>query len=116
MLGPSPSSGWWYSEPNPGNAAWNVAPFAYQLHKARYVNPETGAAKEMIVVPSDDVLSYRYGYANEGVGKINDHIAPYATDPSRPCLVMPATDGDNAWGGGFSSWMEATPQFFNSGY
>ncbi|MCP5534109.1 MAG: hypothetical protein H7A48_13140 [Akkermansiaceae bacterium] len=116
LLGPSPSSGWWYSEPNPGNAAWNVAPYAYQLHKARYVNPETGSAKEMIVVPSDDVLSYRYGYANEGVGKINDHIAPYATDPSRPCLVMPATDGDNAWGGGFSSWMEATPQFFNSGY
>ncbi|MFM8718393.1 MAG: hypothetical protein ACKOFH_02500, partial [Chthoniobacterales bacterium] len=31
QLGPSPTNGWWYSEPNPGNAAWNVAPFAYQL-------------------------------------------------------------------------------------
>jgi hypothetical protein len=112
-LGPSPTAGWWYGEPNPGNAAWNVAPYAYQLHKARYVNPETGLANEILLVPSDDVLSYRFGYANEGVGKIQNNIAPYATDPTRPVMVMPATDGDNAWGGGYSSWMEATPQFFN---
>ena len=112
-LGPSPTSGWWYGEPNPGNAAWNVAPFAYQLHKARYVNPETGSVHEILLVPSDDVLSYRFGYANEGIGKIQAYIAPYATDPTRPVMVLPATDGDNAWGGGYSSWMEATPQFFN---
>jgi hypothetical protein len=113
LLGPSPTDGWWYGEPNPGNAAWNVAPFAYQLHRAKYVNPETGAEKFIILVPSDDVLSYRYGYADEGIGQIRDHIAPFATDPERPALVMPATDGDNAWGGGFSSWLEATPKLFN---
>ncbi|MBU3666642.1 MAG: hypothetical protein FGM15_12315 [Chthoniobacterales bacterium] len=113
QIGPSPTNGWWYSEPNPGNAAWNVAPFAYQLHKVKYVNPETGAEKTMIAVPSDDVLSYRYGYANEGVGKIDAFISPFATDPARPVIVMPSTDGDNAWGGGSSSWMEATPQLFN---
>jgi hypothetical protein len=113
LLGPSPATGWWYGEPNPGNAAWNVAPFAYQLHRTKYINPQTGEEKSIIVVPSDDVLSYRFGYANEGISKIQDHIAPFATDPNRPVLVMPATDGDNAWGGGFSSWMEATPQLFN---
>ncbi len=112
LLGPSPSAGWWYSEPNPGNAAWNVSPFAYQLHRVRHVDPATGEASSILVVPSDDVLSYRYGYADEGISKIRERIAPHATDPSRPVLVMPATDGDNAWGGGFSSWMEATPQFF----
>lgn len=120
QLGPSPTSGWWYGQPNPGNAAWNVAPFAYQLHKAQYVNPETGATKQMYVVPSDDVLSYRFGYANEGISKIQTYIAPFATDSSKPVIVMPSSDGDNAWGGGSSSWMEATPQFFNdsagSGY
>ncbi len=113
LLGPSPTSGWWYGEPNPGNAAWNVAPYAYQLHKAKYVNPETGAEKTIITVPSDDVLSYRFGYANEGIGKIHQFIAPFANDPNRPVIVMPSTDGDNAWGGGSSSWFEATPQFFN---
>ena len=113
LLGPSPADGWWYSQPNPGNAAWNVAPYAYQLHRVKYVNPETGDEKTMLAVPSDDVLSYRYGYANEGISKIGEHIAPHATDPNRPVLVMPSTDGDNAWGGGSSSWFEATPQLFN---
>jgi hypothetical protein len=113
QLGPSPTDGWWYGEPNPGNAAWNVSPFAYQLHRVKYVNPETGAEKTMIAVPSDDVLSYRYGYANEGIGKIGQFISPFATDPARPVMVMPSTDGDNAWGGGSSSWNEATPQLFN---
>ena len=116
QLGPSPTTGWWYGEPNPGNAAWNVAPYAYQLHKVKYVNPETGAEKTMVAVPSDDVLSYRYGYANEGTGKIGSFISPFATDPSRPVIVMPSTDGDNAWGGGSSSWFEATPQLYNGGY
>ena len=114
QLGPSPTDGWWYSEPNPGNAAWNVAPYAYQLYRVKYVNPETGAEKTMIAVPSDDVLSYRYGYADEGIGKIGSFILPFATNSTRPVLVMPATDGDNAWGGGSSSWMEATPNFFNA--
>lgn len=113
QIGPSPTNGWWYSEPNPGNAAWNVAPYAYQLHKVKYVNPENGAEKIMIAVPSDDVLSYRFGYANEGIGQIGASISPFATDSSRPVIVMPSTDGDNAWGGGSSSWFEATPQFFN---
>ncbi|MDX2080046.1 MAG: hypothetical protein SFU53_04620 [Terrimicrobiaceae bacterium] len=113
QMGPSPTDGWWYSEPNPGNAAWNVAPYAYQLHRVKYVNPWTGAEKSMIAVPSDDVLSYRYGYANEGIGKIGQFISPFANDPNRPVIVMPSTDGDNAWGGGSSSWMEATPQLFN---
>ncbi|MFM8654745.1 MAG: hypothetical protein ACKODZ_08490, partial [Verrucomicrobiota bacterium] len=114
QLGPISTNGWWYSEPNPGNAAWNLAPFAYQLHKVKYVNPETGAEKTMIAVPSDDVLSYRFGYANEGIGQIGASISPFATDPNRPVIVMPSTDGDNAWGGGSSSWFEATPQFFNN--
>ncbi len=100
---------WWFSEPNPGNSAWNVAPFAYQLHRVKYVNPENGEEKRMFAVPSDDVLSYRYGYANEGIGKIVAEIAPHA---NVPVIVIPSTDGDNAWGGGASSWGEATAQLF----
>jgi hypothetical protein len=52
------------------------------------VNPETGAEKTMVAVPSDDVLSYRYGYASEGTSKISSFISPFATDPSRPVMIM----------------------------
>lgn len=114
LLGPSPTAGWWFNEPNPGQAAWNVAPFAYQLHRAKYVNPATGAEKTMIMVPSDDALSYVSGYSGSQIGMISGNISPYATDPSRPVLAMPATDGDNAWGGGFDSWMVSTPGFFGA--
>lgn len=120
QLGPSPTAGWWFAEPNPGQAARNVSPYAYQLHKAQYVDPETGATKTIVMVPSDDVMSYQYGYSNAGIGNIHNHIAPYSGDSNRPVIVMPSSDGDNAWGGGSSSWFEATPQFFNdaknSGY
>lgn len=105
---------WWFAEPNPGQAAWNVAPFAYQLHRVEYVDPETGDVKSMIAVPSDDVLSYQAGYSGAQIGLVDSEIAPWATDPNRPLLVMPATDGDNAWGGGYDSWMVSTPAFFRA--
>lgn len=111
LLGPSPTEGWWYDSPNPGNCANNVSPFAYQLHKVQYVDPETGATKQMIAVPSDDVLSYKAGYGAIDAGMAGA-IAARATDPERPVLVLPATDGDNAWGGGSSSWHESMPNFF----
>ncbi len=108
------ASQWWFDEPNPGQAAWNVSPFAYQLHRVKYIDPETGAEKTMIAVPSDDVISYQAGYSGAQIGAVDSHIAPHANDPNRPVLVMPATDGDNAWGGGFDSWMVSTPAFFGA--
>lgn len=109
MNGPSPTSGWWYDSPNPGNCAWNVAPFAYQLHKVQYVNPWTKETKQMVAVPSDDVISYKAGYSGAEM-KYADSIAYGATEDN-PVIVLPATDGDNAWGGGDSSWMESWPGF-----
>jgi hypothetical protein len=67
----------------------------------------------MIAVPSDDVLSYKAGYSGADVGMVSTYIAPFANDANSPAFVLPATDGDNAWGGGNSSWNESTPQFFS---
>jgi hypothetical protein len=114
QLGPSPSTGWWFAEPNPGQAAWNVSPFSYRLHRTRYVDPETGAEQSIIVVPSDDVLSYKAGYSGAEIGMVSGNIAPYSSDPNDPVIVLPSTDGDNAWGGGSSSWNESTPSFFGA--
>ena len=110
LNGPSPTDGWWYESPNPGNAAWNVAPFAYQLHTIQYVNPQTGEVKQMVAVPSDDMLSYQAGYSGATMNYA-EHIAYGADDPDHPVVVLPATDGDNAWGGGASSWQESWPSF-----
>jgi hypothetical protein len=115
QIGPTSSTGWWFGTGNVGETAWNLAPFAYQLHKAKYVDPETGAEKTIIMVPSDDVQSYKAGYSGWQKGLIDANIAPFANDPSRPCIVMPSTDGDNAWGGGSSSWDGDAPSLMNNG-
>ncbi len=115
QIGPSSSSGWWFGTGNFGETAWNLAPFAYQLHKAKYVNPETGAEKTIMLVPSDDIQSYKAGYSGWQKGLIDANISPYATDANRPCIVMPSTDGDNAWGGGSSSWDGDAPSLMNNG-
>lgn len=115
QLGPTEANGWWFGVGNVGETAWNLAPFAYQLHKAKYVDPETGAEKTITLVPSDDIQSYKAGYSGWQQGLIDANIAPFANDPARPCIVMPATDGDNAWGGGSSSWDVDAPSLMNNG-
>ena len=107
--------GWWFGTGNVGETAYNHAPFAYQLHKAKYVNPETGEEKTIIMVPSDDIQSYKAGYSGWQKGLIDANISPHANNSSRPCIVMPATDGDNAWGGGSSSWDGDAPSLMNNG-
>lgn len=115
QLGNTSGGNWWFGTGNVGETAWNHAPYAYQLHKAKYVDPDTGAEKTIIMVPSDDIQSYKAGYSGWQQGLIDANIAPYANDAARPCLVMPATDGDNAWGGGSSSWDGDAPSLMNNG-
>ena len=115
QIGPTEANGWWFGTGNVGETAWNLAPFAYQLHKAKYVNPETGAEKSIIMVPSDDIQSYKAGYSGWQQGLIDANISPFANDANRPCIVMPSTDGDNAWGGGSSSWDVDAPSLMNNG-
>ena len=115
QLGSASGGAWWFGTGNVGETARNYAPYAYQLHKTEYVNPVTGAVKSIVLVPSDDIQSYKAGYSGWQKGLVDGNIAPYANDPSRPCLVMPATDGDNAWGGGSSSWDGDAPGLMNNG-
>ena len=115
QIGPTEANGWWFGTGNVGETAWILAPFAYQLHKAKYVNPETGTEKTIMLVPSDDIQSYKAGYSGWQQGLIDANISPFATDANRPCIVMPSTDGDNAWGGGSSSWDGDAPSLMNNG-
>ena len=87
-------------------------PFGHQPHRARWVNPDTGAVSEIIVVPCSQSMGWLDGYAPLGVDNLN-RIEP-RNDPNRPMLVVLAHDGDNAWGGGYSYYMEAVPNFVSN--
>ncbi len=82
-------------------------PFALTPHRARYVDPATGAVSSIVVVPSSQHLSWEDGYSPQGIADFQ--ALNTRNDPSRPMLVVLAHDGDNAWGGGYSYYMEATP-------
>ncbi len=95
-----------------------VMPFGFQLHYARYVDPNSGAASEIILVPADQVLSWRDSYATWDLGMISPIAA--RNDPAKPALVLCAHDGDNAWSGGYSYYNEWVSQMastaVNDGY
>lgn len=94
-----------------GCAPAESAPFSFTPHRARYVDPATGVTSEIIVVPCSQSLGWKDGYAPLGLGDFNA-LQAY-NDPNRPMLVVLAHDGDNAWGGGFSYYNEATPNLVN---
>lgn len=87
-------------------------PYAFTPRRARFVNPSTGAISSIIVVPASQSLGWKDGYAPIGTGFFD--TLQTKNDGSRPQLVVLAHDGDNAWGGGYSYYMEATPNLVNS--
>ncbi len=112
VLGPTVPAAQWFSGSRDARGGTFPVPYAYQAHKAKYVNPETGAESKITIVPMCDYLSYENGYGSMGTGVIDAEIAPYA-DSSHPCLVLMAHDGDNAWGGGSSYYQESVPNLMN---
>jgi hypothetical protein len=106
---PLTGNNWWNGQIDGRGGAF-AAPMCYLPHYVRYVDPATGGEYKMIAVPMDDLLSYKDGYSPMGTTDIDNHIAPYQL-PGRPNLVLLAHDGDNAYGGGFSYYMEDVPNF-----
>ena len=109
----NPAQSDWFSEQiDRGCSPTNALPFAYQLHRSRYVDPTTGDASSIIVVPVAMIMSWRDGYAQHGTEDI-DKIA-WSNDPSHPMLITMAHDGDNNYGGGYSYYEESVPNFCNA--
>jgi hypothetical protein len=79
-------------------------PFAFQVHYGRYVDPNTGAESKLILVPSDQALGWRDSYSSWDLGLLGDLAA--RNNPAKPALALFAHDGDNAWSGGYSYYME----------
>jgi Glycosyl hydrolase family 57 len=107
-----PQSNWFSKTIQRGCTPTNAYPFAYQPHKAKYVNPETGQEYKITVVPVAQAMSWTDGYQQYGMDDINQ-IA-WTTSASNPILVVLAHDGDNAYAGGYSYYMENVQQFCNA--
>jgi hypothetical protein len=92
-----------------GCAPSAAVPFAFQVHCARYVDPNTGQDARIIVVPSDQALGWRDSYGTWNASLMSSIVAN--NNPSKPSLVLLAHDGDNAWSGGYSYYMEWVSNF-----
>lgn len=85
----------------------NAYPYAYRPHRARYVDPATGVAASIVVVPAAQAESWRDGYSCYG---LDDGLAYAAkSEAAHPILVVLAHDGDNAFGGGFTYYNDCVP-------
>ncbi len=95
-----------------GCSPTQVMPFGFQLHYARYVDPNTGNASAIILAPSDQVFGWKDSYSTWDLGL----IAPLAAlnNPAKPALVLCAHDGDNAWSGGSSYYQQWVGQMANT--
>ncbi len=101
-----PQANWFAKTIERGCTPKNAYPFAYQPHKAKHVDPETGQEYKITIVPVAQAMSWSDGCQQYGTGD-NDQIA-WVDDPM---LIVLAHDGDNAYGGGYSYYMESVPRF-----
>ena len=109
----NPAQSNWFSKTiQRGCTPTNAYPFAYQPHKAKSVDPETGQEYKITVVPVAQAMSWTDGYEPYGTGDI-DQIA-WASSSTDPMLIVLAHDGDNAYAGGYSYYMENVGQFCNA--
>ncbi|MBN8596169.1 MAG: hypothetical protein J0L78_00695 [Planctomycetes bacterium] len=86
--------------------------FSLIPRRAQHIDPNTGAASSIIVIPASQGLSWRDGYAPIGTTDFANLAA--LNTGTRPALITLTHDGDNAWGGGYSYYMEATPNLVSS--
>lgn len=100
----------WFEGAIDGRGSRLAVPYSYQAHKAQYVDPSTGTAYKIDVVPMCNYFSYIDGYSGADAGEVQSKIEPYSS-AGRPSILLLAHDGDNAWGGGFSYYSEAVPGF-----
>lgn len=100
----------WFDATIDGRGSRLAAPYCYQAHKAQYIDPATGTAYKIVVIPMCNYISYVDGYSGANTSDIASRIAPFSNE-THPSIVLLAHDGDNAWGGGSSYYNEAVTSF-----
>lgn len=106
--------------PTQVSAAWGHRP-----HYAEYIDPETGEASQIIVVPTSRYLGNEDGMGGFGAlqyESVMSQLESYNTDADHPILIVLHHDGDNYGGGSdsyynnnfsnFVSWLQSNPSRF----
>ncbi|RMF84847.1 MAG: hypothetical protein D6744_02365 [Planctomycetota bacterium] len=109
---PAASGGAWVQLQNLWAPSRVSAPFGYQPHYAQHIDPDTGAATRIIVVPAaryEGNEDGRGGYGAFLYDQVMDQYLPYNTDAAHPMLVLLHHDGDN-FGGGSESYYHSNFQ------
>ncbi|MBP7127674.1 hypothetical protein KBD49_15045 [Myxococcota bacterium] len=91
-----------------------AVPWSYQPHRARYRDPATGSASEVILVPAaryEGNEDARGGFGALQYEKVFAQYEAYNTDDAHPMLVVLHHDGDN-YGGGTDSYYHGNFQQF----
>ncbi|MEM8835514.1 MAG: dockerin type I domain-containing protein [Planctomycetota bacterium] len=99
---PATTGGAWVQLQNLWAPSKVSAPFGYRPHYAQHIDPETGQATQMVVVPAaryEGNEDGRGGYGAFLYDQVMDALLPYNTDPDHPMLVLLHHDGDNFGGG-----------------
>lgn len=106
----NPAQGtWWSRTISRGCTPTNAAPFAMRPHRAQWINPDNGQSSSIAVVPMEMAMSWQDGYQMYGLEDISQVAA--TSEAAQPMLIVLGHDGDNAWGGGYSYYMESVPSF-----
>ena len=101
------------------------AQWSYQPHWAEYVDPQTGQAQRIIVVPAARYMGNEDGRGGFGAlqyDKVMSQLEPYNTDADHPILILLHHDGDNHGAGSesyyhhnfdnFVNWLQSNPSRF----
>lgn len=104
-----PQNNWRTQTISRGCSPTDAVPFAFQPHRAIHVDAYTGLADTIVVIPVAMSMSWQDGYQMYNPDDI-DLIAGW-NDPAQPMLVTLGHDGDNAFGGGYSYYMQSVSQF-----
>lgn len=86
-------------------------PFSYTPHYAQHVDPSTGEVYKIIVIPSPQGMSWMDGYECYSTTDMNNVAS--SGNPEHPMLITLAHDGDNAYGGGYSYYMQCVSGLVN---
>ena len=103
---------WFQMQVSRGCAPNNAYPYSFRPHYAKHVDPTDGKEYKIKVIPADQAMSWQDGYECYSTQDM-EKIAPKG-DPEHPILVLLAHDGDNAFGGGYSYYMQCVPNLVNA--